>query len=294
MDRAECLLRGIERETMYGIEIGPFFNPIAPKAKGWKTVTVDFADQAALLRTARNHEASVICEMADNIEPVDVVWRDCRLDEACLKIRPEGFDYLIASHVIEHLPDLVEFFKQIAALARRDHFILSLAVPDCRLTFDFFKPLSNTANVLQAHREQRKLHAPETLFDAFAYQIHQNGIGCWIPNSVGILTLPYSLDVAHRKYIHYLLGIINGSQAYLDAHCWYWTPSSFELMVLELNHLGYIDFSVTESIPGDGSEFLTKLRIGEHGLSPDQLHARRLDLMKRTRRELADGVQYLD
>jgi hypothetical protein len=102
VDRAQFLLQGIDRETSYGAEIGPFYAPIAPKALGWHTTVVDFTHQQGLLDTARNHSATAIRDMACNIETVDVVWRDVRLDEACLRLRPEGFDYLIASHVIEH------------------------------------------------------------------------------------------------------------------------------------------------------------------------------------------------
>src|SRR4051794_40921352 len=98
VDRTEFLLQGIDRGTAYGIEVGPFYSPIAPKAQGWHTTVVDFTDQNALVETARTHTAAQIRALVDKIEPVDVVWRDVQLDKACLRLRPEGFDYLIASH----------------------------------------------------------------------------------------------------------------------------------------------------------------------------------------------------
>ena len=292
MDRVDYLLQGLDREASHGIEIGPFFAPIAPKAKGWQTTVVDFTDQESLLKIARNHTAPSIRALADNIEPVDIVWRDVLLDEACLQIRPDGFDYLIASHVIEHFPDIIDFFKRVSALAR-PNFIMSLAVPDLRLTFDFFKPLSGTADALLAHREKRSLHTPETLFSAHTFMAALGGAAAWVPGSQGPLTLPASLDHSHRVYLDQIQRLRDGDHSYIDAHAWIFTPSSFELMILELNHLGYIDFSIVHREPGLGSEFLTQLRKQPHGLSPAQLHERRLALMIETRRELADAARYL-
>src|SRR6476646_833790 len=245
MDRNEWMLNGLDRETVYGIEIGPFYNPIAPKAKGWKTTIVDYGDERTLRDIAENHSARAIREMALNIEPVDVVWRGVNLGEACLKIRPRGFDYLIASHVIEHIPDIIGFFQQASALAN-DDFLMSLAVPDCRLTFDFFKGVSNTADALAAHRERRTLHSPETMFEAYAYMTAQNGAGAWRPGARGTLALPNSLEISYRLYTDYLSRFTSATQEYVDAHCWYFTPSSFELMILELNGLGRIDFVVRD------------------------------------------------
>ncbi len=292
MDRTDYLLQGLDRENSYGIEIGPFFAPIAPKSKGWHTTVVDFTDQEALLKTARNHTAAAIRAMADNVEPVDIVWRDVQLDEACLQIRPDGFDYLIASHVIEHFPDIIDFFKRASALARPD-FIMSLAVPDLRLTFDFFRPLSSTADALLAHREKRRLHTTETLFSAHSFMAALDGAGAWMPGTYGPLTLPASLDHAHQVYLDHMQRRQAGDDSYTDAHAWIFTPSSFELMILELNHLGYIDFSIMHREAGLGSEFLTRLRKQPHGLNLEQLHERRLALMIEIRHEMADAVRYL-
>jgi hypothetical protein len=288
MDRVAYLTQGIEKSHR-GIEIGPFYNPIAPKNHGWKTVIVDFTDQNGLLEIARNHTSKDIRERTDYIEPVDVVWRGQPLDEACLSINRDGFGYLIASHVIEHVPDVVGFLKQISRLAN-DDFVLSLAVPDCRLTFDFFKPLSTTADALLAHRSNRKLHSPETMFVARAYMAWRGGAGAWQPGSSAEFSFPETLDSAHQQYLSYLSGIENGTQTYVDSHCWYWTPSSFMLMMLELNHLRYIDFVIDDIVPGPASEFLVRMKRGHHGLSDSDLHSKRLQLMMTTREELAGAL----
>ncbi|MEW7854825.1 class I SAM-dependent methyltransferase [Pseudomonas chlororaphis] len=291
MDRATFLTSGISRDA-FGIEIGPFYNPIAPKAHGWNTTVIDYTDQEGLLNVARNHTAQVIRDMASNIEVVDVVWRGEPIDQACLSIRKEGFHYLIASHVIEHTPDIISFLHQVSNLANKD-FILSLAVPDCRRTFDFFKPLSTTADALLAYRQKRSLHSPETMFVAYSCSLWVNGVGAWLPGQTGELRLPDRLDEAHLKYTDYLTKHEAGTQSYVDSHCWYWTPSSFEMMILELNHLGYIDFIIETLESQPSSEFLVRLKKGKCHLNADELHQRRLHLMMQTRRELAEAPAML-
>lgn len=293
LDRSEFLLRGIDQSKDYGIEIGPFYNPIAPKAAGWKTTVVDFTDQKGLLHTASTHSNATIRSMAENIEAVDVVWRDVRLDEACLRKHPNGFNYLIASHAIEHFPDIITFFQEVSALAQ-PNFILSLAVPDCRMTFDFFRPLSTTGEALRAYRERRTMHTPENMFEAWAYMINLDGAGAWLPSAQGRLELPVQLAEAYERYVAYRQKLADGTQSYVDAHCWIFTPNSFELMVLELQALGLIDFVVTEMEPGEGSEFWVQMRKSTGRPEPAALHQRRFALMARARREMAESLRFLE
>ncbi|ENZ79640.1 MULTISPECIES: hypothetical protein [Ralstonia] len=287
MDRSAFLTLGLCKDR-FGIEIGPFYNPVAPKSHGWNTIVVDFTDQNGLLNIARTHTDQGVRDRIANIEHVDVVWDGQPLDEACLSMNAQGFQYLIASHVIEHVPDIVGFLGQVSNLATED-FVLSLAVPDCRQIFDFFKPLSTTADALLAHRSARKLHSPETIFVARAYMTWRGGSGAWGLNRSADFSLPETLDSAHQQYLSYLSGLESGTQTYVDSHCWYWTPSSFALMILELNHLGYISFVIEEMVPGPASEFLVRLKRGKHDLTDQELHERRLQLMLSTRAELFES-----
>ena len=292
MDREEWLTRGIDRETAIGVEIGPFHSPLAPKCGGWRTVVVDYTDGDDLRRIAAAHSDDNVRSRVELIEDVDVVWRrDVDLDAACLNLHPQGFDYLIASHVIEHIPNIIGFLQQVSRLARGPDFVLSLAVPDCRLTFDVFKPLSDTADALLAHRENRMIHAAETAFRSLSYMAWRGDDGAaWVPGDDRPFRLMNSLRYAHHVYLDNLRDIAHGTQGYIDQHCWYCTPSSFELLILELNALRYIDFIVSETEPGPCSEFLTRLTKRSHGLDEDQLNALRLALMIETRRELADAL----
>ena len=52
-------------------------------------------------------------------------------------------------HVLEHLPDPIGFFQSLERVLTRP--ACFVRVPDKRVCFDFFKPLSLTGELLDAH-----------------------------------------------------------------------------------------------------------------------------------------------
>ena len=76
----------------------------------------------------------------DLIEEVDIVLRDGdSLAEACLARRPQGYDFLVGSHSLEHVPDLLGFFQEADRLLAPGA-VITQALPDLRFCFDFFRP----------------------------------------------------------------------------------------------------------------------------------------------------------
>ncbi|MBA3780525.1 MAG: methyltransferase domain-containing protein [Nocardioides sp.] len=67
--------------------------------------------------------------------------------------RPGGpYAWGIASHVIEHIPDLVGWLAQLADVVADDG-VLVLAVPDKGYGFDAHRPLTTVGQILAAHEE---------------------------------------------------------------------------------------------------------------------------------------------
>src|SRR5947208_7396842 len=100
--RSEMLLRGIDKSARI-IEIGPSYNPLAAKRHGWNAVYVDHATQAELVEKYRNDSAVDV----NQIEQVDYVWHGGPINAAVPKELHGTFDVFIASHVIEHVPDVI-------------------------------------------------------------------------------------------------------------------------------------------------------------------------------------------
>src|SRR6266498_2742274 len=102
MTRADMLLEPVAR-TASIVEIGPSYNPIAPKRQGWNTKTIDVATKSELIDKYRSLDVALL----DNIEEVDFVWCDGALIDVVPPEYHGTFDAFVASHVIEHQPDVV-------------------------------------------------------------------------------------------------------------------------------------------------------------------------------------------
>jgi SAM-dependent methyltransferase len=198
-----------------GLEIGPGFNPLVPKSSGRRIESLDHASAAELREKYRNAANVDITR----IEEVDYVSDGRPIAEVVN--RPAYYDYIIASHVIEHTPDMLGFLKDCQALLKEDG-VLILAVSDKRRCFDVFQPLTSTGMILQAHLERRTRHTPGQMFDFIAYNALRDGVSGWTFSADGPLTFAHDLALARFGFERAL-----SSQIYVDAHAWRFTPSSF-------------------------------------------------------------------
>jgi hypothetical protein len=283
--RNEILLGSIDR-TMEIIEIGPSFAPVTPKAEGWNVRSIDHLSREALVEKY-NGQVGVD---TSRIEEVDFIWTGGPLCSAVPESLHGSFDALIASHVIEHSPDLIGFLQSIAKLVSPNG-LVALAVPDKRYCFDYFKPLTMTGDVLEAHAQQRTRHSRANAFKHVAYSAAMSGLIAWTQQPVRDLSLVHSLAAAKDLYN----AVSEEADAlYHDVHAWHFTPSSFELLFLELGWLGEIDWRVERTSATEGCEFLAWLRRGGQqvvqNLSATELAARRLELLKRTLIEAREQV----
>jgi hypothetical protein len=275
--RAEMLLGALDRSS-HIIEIGPSYNPIAAKADGWNARSVDHATQDELVAKYRGQPDVDVTR----IEAVDFVWSSGPMVDAVPSHLHGTFDAFIASHVIEHTPDFIGFLDTAATLLATDGVVI-LAVPDKRYCFDYFRPLTTTGSVLQAHAARRSRHARSLVFDHMAYVVRNEGNGAWGQAPVGRLEFIHSLEQAAQTFA---VARESDDSDYLDVHAWQFTPASFELLLLELARLGETDWLVERITPPTGCEFYVWLRRGGRAaaaaLTVAELDSRRLALLKRT------------
>ena len=278
--RVKVLLAGAQPDWRI-LEIGPSHAPIAPRSAGWNTTVVDHADQAGLIA---KYAADPLFDTS-RIEPVDVVWTGGALDAAVPAALHGSFDLLIASHVIEHFPDPIGVLRSAQALLRPDGGVVSLAVPDKRVCFDFFRPPSTTGQLLAAHRQGRARHTAASLFDHAAYFAQLDGrIGWgWHEATAGVAaqgTLVAGAGAFEKASD-------DPASDYADCHAWMYTPASFELAILEIAAIGLIDLRVDLIEPQGGVEFLVHLKRGRAQFpSMAALEERRRALMAQMVRDL--------
>lgn len=283
MDRVARLLSTTQRSSRI-LEIGPSHAPIAPKAAGWNTFVIDHATQAELRAKFRGYGVNL-----DAIEPVDFVWNTGGLADAVPAAFHGTIDTIIASHVIEHVPDFIGFFTSCAKLLKLTGTI-ALAVPDKRYCFDFFQPLSMAGDMIEAHLTGATRHSRRTVFNYLTHIVMADGATAWGQHRIKEFALLHPFKEATRALQKWT---DDPSQPYKDYHAWQFTPASFELVVLELAMAGMLDFHVVTTYPAAGSEFIILLQPGAARFAaPEIADEQRLLLMQRILVETREQLDY--
>lgn len=253
-----------------GLEIGPSHNPIAPKREGYDVQIVDHTTAEILRDKYKSHGLNLA-----NIEVVDFVWEGQPLSE--LIGRTECYDWIIASHVIEHIPDLISFLQECSKLLKPTG-VMSLVVPDKRYCFDYFQPLTSTGNLLDAHQERRQRPSAGKIFDHLANACSKQSSIAWAKDTVGDLNLVHGIEQAQETW-----RLAQQNDDYVDVHCWRFTPSSFELIIQDLQQLELLNLGYKVGFDTSGCEFYVSLERKKAGGTSK--FKSRLDLHKAIRKE---------
>ncbi|MES0017234.1 methyltransferase domain-containing protein [Mesorhizobium sp. M0036] len=254
----------------FGLEVGPSYNPLLPKSRGYNVETIDHADAATLRQKYADN--------ATQIEEVDYVSDGRSILET---IGKKGrYDFIFASHVIEHITDIVRFIQDCEALLKPDGKLV-LAVPDKRYCFDALRPLSTVGQVIQAYIDKRKRHTAGVLFDQAYYCSSKAQAIVWIEPTLDDLSLVNSNESAKSHF-----DSIKDSTDYQDAHGWQFTPSSFRYMINKLRSLGYIK-SGEISLHKNNNEYMCEFYITlSKNAAPSQYSD--IDMLKQTEQEIRD------
>jgi 2-polyprenyl-3-methyl-5-hydroxy-6-metoxy-1,4-benzoquinol methylase len=266
MTREEIILSHIKRDGL-GLEIGPGSHPIAPKKDGFRVHVLDHCDKNALIEKYREHGINL-----EDIEEVDFVWDGRPYPE--LIGRRHVYDWIIASHVLEHTTDLIGFLNDCDSLLKEDG-VLSLVVPDKRRCFDRFRPITGIGRVIDAARNPQKIHSGGTAAEYFLMVVSKGDRIAWNKTVKGEFKLISSLEQAKQA-----IRDISEHKSYLDVHEWVFTPTSFRLMMRDLFELEFIQLKELAFHRAEGCEFYVTL--ARSGKLPAET---RLELLQQILRE---------
>jgi SAM-dependent methyltransferase len=247
VDRTQKILNGLDVASMSGVEIGPLAWPVVRKSDGDITY-VDFADAETL---RENHRAAGRVPIAEIVE-VDAIWGVNTLQQAIGESRK--VDYVIASHVVEHVPDLLGWLKELSAVLKPGGEI-RLVVPDRRFTFDYIRHETQASQVLAAHLLGARVPQTDRVLDFFLNYVDVDRQAAW-DGKLGDLIPTASV----RRGLALAEKVANGE--YVDVHCWVFTPRSLGALFARLAEDGFIDLECThfeDTARGD-YEFFIGLR----------------------------------
>jgi SAM-dependent methyltransferase len=251
--RRDKILAGLNLKASSGLEIGALASPLVKPDEG----DIFFVDHADTPTLRAKYAADPHVDI-DKIVEVGAVWGEQTLREG---VGARALDYVVASHVIEHVPDLVTWLQEIQAVLKPQG-ALRLAVPDRRYTFDYLRAESRLSDVLDAYLRRARAPLPQMILDnALCREV--DGIAAW----EGWLQPAPPVSVERIQEALRMAREAMESGVYHDSHCWVFTPGSFAALFVQLAQLDLIGFACDYyfDTPHHQIEFYVGLR-----LEPDQ------------------------
>lgn len=226
-----------------GLEIGALDTPMATRAMG----PVEYVDHASTPDLRRLFEGSHI--RLDDLVEVDHVWGDRSLSQC---VGGRRYAYVLAAHVIEHVPDLFGWLSEIAEVLD-DGGIAGFVVPDKRYTFDLLRRTSSVAELTDAYVRRLRRPGARQVFD---HHFHFR-------------------DEAHRDAPDPQAIMANARLAeegvYIDSHCWVFTPRTMaETLTFGAALVGLpFEIAALEPTAPHSNEFLLALRRLPDAMAPE-------------------------
>jgi SAM-dependent methyltransferase len=292
MDRRAQITRFLTPEQQ-GIEIGPYFRPLMPKKGGNHCLVLDVFD-GKTLREKAAADPNIPRELINDIEDVDLIGSSTEIAELASKYPAASFDYVISSHNLEHLPDPIRFLQGCQKILKPGG-VVSMAVPDRRVCFDYFRPHSTTADWLEAYFSKSKRPSPAQVFTQNSlHSRYRRGehllLGFNLDEDPSNVIPLQTVEEAFKRWTDFNA---NPDETYHDVHCWAFTPASMELILTDLKYLGVLHLDVQQISGAYENEFFVRLqnpqKPGAPGISRDNFYQKRRELLHKAADESSEN-----
>ena len=270
MSRRDHALHRIDITKGIGLELGPLTSPVVSKGEA-KISYLDHMSTEDLKKKYKGHPFPL-----EDIAPVDYVLVNNSLKDT---LKGKKFDYVIASHVIEHIPDTVSWLADVESILKEGG-ILSLVIPDKRYTFDILRNVSRPADVIGAYLDKHTRASSATMYD-FISSVRREIDPPTVWNNPQADYSKKPKNSLEETYKVCLENLKPGK--YVDSHCFVFTPYSFFDIVRALIKHDLFGYEIAhyETTPRNEIEFYVSLHkvkstpakklksIPKLGLSPE-------------------------
>ena len=225
-NRPDQMFVGIDFDKVVNLEIGALDRPLIPITPG-KSYFADYISRDQLQHNhADNKSVSV-----DSIVNVDFIVGQKTLGQVVPKSL--RFDNVFASHVLEHVPDLIGWLDDIAAVTKKGGAV-RLIVPNAQECFDRRRSLTQEAEIIEAYLERRRKPSARQVYDFYRWHDREGHL---------VHTAEQAISMAKASLLNYI-----------DCHCWAFTPQTVSETMHFLVKMQLVKFSV---------EWITRTLTGE-------------------------------
>lgn len=215
------------------------------------------------------------------VEEIDFIWKDGTTLPSYFG-DDEKFDFVISSHVMEHVPNLLGFLDQQFQICKDDG-VVSFVVPDVRLSGEYFRPLTT----------------PGQLIDAFLMNLDKPSPGMVYEASYHIFEWPGQKNFTAKHVLETKRGYTTAQAAsfaraavnkYIDVHCWSFTHPTFEDVFMEVRDAGFLDFDIV-AIDQIAAEIVCTLKPNRGRRSPAESLQHEIQDLERRLAELRSQLR---
>jgi predicted SAM-dependent methyltransferase len=217
--RRNFLEKRFDKANLSVLEIGamdmPTFYP--------DEVSIEFLDYYTNEEFASLSAAGKLSRPLESLMPVEIVAKEKYFSSATHK----KYDLIIANHVIEHVPDLISWLRELQNLLKVDGWIF-LAIPDKRYTFDYNRAVTSVVEIYRRYVEDAKSPDIYTIADYFYLQRDVRIDDFWKSNTVELENKLSKSTYTFSEALKRAKVSVNGFESHVNIHCNVFSAPTFK------------------------------------------------------------------
>jgi SAM-dependent methyltransferase len=232
-----------------GLEVAPYFDPFIKKSE-YDVLYTDHISTEEIRDKTKENPTFLGVEVA----PVDFVWKPATSLRECTPVQLE-FDYVVASHVMEHVPNPIGWLNEILSVTKVGGKI-ALFLPNRRGTADFYRNVTSFSEIVDLWLSQPNVPTSRQVADFMAASFMNNQGG---NNFFHDLVEPASSERCYTDAEAIdSATFVPLNNNYIDVHATVWEPAHFVSTFHRLKETGLINVDISEPT-SEVSEFLVVL-----------------------------------
>jgi len=224
------------------LEFGPLNWPIVSKNDNPNIYFADIRSTEEIIKLYESNDylksTGVVID-TDRVVDIDFIIKGSYKDTFK---KEKKFDIIYLSHVIEHIPDIINFFCDIENIINKNGELV-LIYPDVRYCFDHFR---NGTSFIDAYEVfHNKDNQSRQVFDFVNNVVHENSPSFFWDEPDQNRLIPKNLfKESERIYNNTRSGIVPN-----DVHFWPFADFQFIKFLYDMDRAGLLGFDIKEFYP---------------------------------------------